>query len=128
MAFFQKREPMGLVKIFKFSFSLFFFKNGLNILVYYLQKRKQPFLDYKDHIIKKLKNWDFFKGFNPWFWSKFLNILLNCFSLKKKSLNILFDYLHERKQPFLDYKDDIIKKSKNWDFFKGVNPWFWSKF
>ena len=46
----------------------------------------------------------------------------------KISLNILFAYLQGRKQPFLDYKNDITKKSKNLDFFKGVNPWFWSKF
>ena len=25
-------------------------------------------------------------------------------------------------------KNDITKKSKKLDFFKGVNPWFWSKF
>ena len=62
---------MGLAKIFKFSFSLFFFKKGLNILFDYLQERKQPFLDYKDDIIKKSKNWDFSKGVNPWFGSKF---------------------------------------------------------
>ena len=44
---------MVLVKIFKFSFSLFFFKKGLNIPFDYLQKRKQPFLDYKNDIISK---------------------------------------------------------------------------
>ena len=47
---------MILVKIFKFSFSSFFFKKGLKIPFDYLQERKQPFLDYKDDIIKKSKN------------------------------------------------------------------------
>ena len=47
---------MVLVKIFKFSFRLFFFKIGLNILFDYLQKRKQSFLEYKNAIIKKSKN------------------------------------------------------------------------
>ena len=32
-----------------------------------------------------------------------------------------------KKKPFLDYKNKKFKKSKNWHFSKGVNPWFWSK-
>ena len=28
---------------------------------------------------------------------------------------------------FLGYKKKKIKRSKNWHFCKGVNPWFWSK-
>ena len=42
----------------------------------------------------------------------------------KISVNILFAYLQGRKQPFLDYKNDVTKKSKTLDFFKGVSPWF----
>ena len=71
---------MVLVKILKFSFSLFFFKIGQNILFDFVRKKKQPFLGYKNDIIKKSKNWDFFKGVNPWFWSKFSNFLWVCFS------------------------------------------------
>ena len=40
--------------------------------------------------------------------------------------NVFCDIL-ERKNAFLDYKNKKIKKSKNWHFSKGVNPWFWSK-
>ena len=40
--------------------------------------------------------------------------------------NVFYDIL-ERKNPFLDYKNKKFKKSKNWHFFKGVNPWFLSK-
>ena len=40
--------------------------------------------------------------------------------------NILYDIL-ERKNAFLGYKNKKFKKSKNWHFSKGVNPWFWSK-
>ena len=36
----------------------------------------------------------------------------------KISLNILFAYLQGRKQPFLAYKNDITKKSKNLTFFQ----------
>ena len=40
--------------------------------------------------------------------------------------NILKDTL-ERKSAFLGYKNKMFKKWKNWQFSKGVNPWFWSK-
>ena len=40
--------------------------------------------------------------------------------------NIFYDIL-ERKNAFLGYKNKKLKKSKNWHFSKGVNPWFWSK-
>ena len=66
---------MALVKIFKFSFSLFFFKIGRNILFEFVLEKKEGFLDYKNDIRKQSKNWDFFKGVNLWFWSKFSNFL-----------------------------------------------------
>ena len=40
--------------------------------------------------------------------------------------NIFYDIL-ERKNAFLASKNKKVKKSKNWDFSKGVNPWLWSK-
>ena len=40
--------------------------------------------------------------------------------------NVFYDFL-ERKNTFLGYKNMKSKKSKNWHFSKGVNPWFWSK-
>ena len=40
--------------------------------------------------------------------------------------NVFYDIL-ERKNAFLAYKNKKFKKSKNWHFSKGVNPWFWSK-
>ena len=40
--------------------------------------------------------------------------------------NVFYDIL-ERKNAFLDYKNKKFKKSNNWHFSKGVNPWFWSK-
>ena len=33
-------------------------------------------------------------------------------------------YILERKNNFLGYKSKKFKKSKNWHFSKGVNPWF----
>ena len=40
--------------------------------------------------------------------------------------NAFYDIL-ERKNTCLSYKNKKFKKSKNWHFSKGVNPWFWSK-
>ena len=40
--------------------------------------------------------------------------------------NVFYDIL-ETQNAFLGYKNENFKKSKNWYFCKGVNPWFWSK-
>ena len=40
--------------------------------------------------------------------------------------NVFYDIL-ERKNAFLCYKSKRLKKLKNGDFSKGVNPSFWSK-
>ena len=40
--------------------------------------------------------------------------------------NVFYNIL-ERRNAFLSYKNKKFKKSKNWHFSKGVNPWFWSK-
>ena len=40
--------------------------------------------------------------------------------------NVFYDIL-ERNNAFLRYKNNKLKKWKNWHFSKGVNPWFWSK-
>ena len=39
---------------------------------------------------------------------------------------VFYDIL-EGKNAFLGYKNSKFKKWKNFDFSKGVNPWFWSK-
>ena len=40
--------------------------------------------------------------------------------------NVFYDLL-DRKNAFLGYKIHNFKKSKNWQFYKRVNPLFWSK-
>ena len=40
--------------------------------------------------------------------------------------NVFYDIL-ERKNSFLRYKNKKSKKTENWHYSKGVNPWFWSK-
>ena len=37
--------------------------------------------------------------------------------------NVFYDIL-EKKNTFLGYKIRMFEKSKNWDFYKGVSPWF----
>ena len=39
----------------------------------------------------------------------------------------MFYDIVEGRNAFLDYKNKKLKKSENWDFSKGVSPWFWSK-
>ena len=39
---------------------------------------------------------------------------------------MFYDVL-EGKNAFLGYKNMKFKKSKNWEFSKGVSPWFWFK-
>ena len=40
--------------------------------------------------------------------------------------NVFYDIL-EQKNAFRGYKNKKFKKSKNWHFLKGVNPWFGPK-
>ena len=108
-------------------FELFFLGNIEKENVFQnILERKNAFLGYKNKKFKKSKNWDFFKGVNPWFWSKnghFSNYFLSA-NIGQK--NVFYDIL-ERKNAFLGYKNKKFKNSKNWHFSKGVNPWFWSK-
>ena len=40
--------------------------------------------------------------------------------------DVFYDIL-EREIAILGYKNEKLQKSKNGQFSKGVNPWFWSK-
>ena len=108
-------------------FPTFFLGNiGQENIFYDILERKNDFLASKNQKFKKSKHWHFSKGVNPWFWSKnghFSNFL---FLGNIGQENVFYDIL-ERKNAFLGYKNKKFKKSKNWDFSKGVNPWFWSK-
>ena len=45
---------------------------------------------------------------------------------ENKPEKCVYDIL-EGRNAFLDYKNNKFKNSKNWDFFNGVSPCFWSK-
>ena len=109
------------------NFPTFFLSNiGQENIFYHVLERKNGFLGYKNTKLKKFKNWHFSKGVNPLFWSKddhFFNFL---FLGKIGQANVFYDIV-ERKNAFLGYKNKKLKKSKNWHFSIGFNPWFWSK-
>ena len=106
-------------------FKLFFLGNIAKENGFYdILERKNAFLGYKKKKLKTSKNWHFSKGVNPWFLSKngYFSI-----SLRNVNQDNVFYYILERRNAFLGFKKKKLKKSKNWQFSKGVNPWFWSR-
>ena len=98
---------------------------GQDNVFYNILERKNAFLSYKNQKFKKSKNWHFSERVNPWIWSK--NGHFSTFFLGNiVQENSFYDTL-EGKNAFLSYKNKNFKKSKNWHFSNGVNPWFWSK-
>ena len=49
------------------------------------------------------------------------------FFLRNIGQKNVFNAIREPRNALLSYKNKKFKKSKNWHFFKGVNPWFWPK-
>ena len=108
------------------SFNIFFWGNiGKKNVFYDILAQKKEILCYKNKKFKKSIIEIFPKGlthgfgqnmaiFQPFLWD---NI---------GQENVFYDSL-ERGNVFLRYKNKNFKKSKNWHFFKEVNPWFWSK-
>ena len=95
-------------------------------MFYGILERKNAFLGYKNKNLKKSKAWRFSKGVSPRIWSK-IGHFSTLFFLGNMSLENLFYDILERKNAFLDYKNNKLKKSKNWHFSKGLRKWFWSK-
>ena len=116
---------MVLVQKWPF-FHLFFLGNiGQENVFYDILERKNAFLAYKNNKFKRSKNWDFSKVLTHGFGQKMA--IFPCFFLGNIGQeNVFYDIL-EQENAFLAYKNKKLKKSKNWDFSKGVNPWFWWK-
>ena len=96
------------------------------MFLYDILGRKNASLGFKNTKFKKSKNSHFSKGVNPWFSSKNCHFSNFFFWGNIGQENLFYDIL-KRKNAFLGYKNKKFKKSKNWHFSKGVNPWFWSK-
>ena len=124
--FFKGVKPWFWSRNGHFSNFLFLGNIGQESVFYDILKRKKAFLGYKNKKFKMSKNSDFSKGVNPWFRSKNGHYSNFLFLLTIGQENVFYDIL-ERKKAFLGYRNKKFKKSKNWDFSKGVNPWFWSK-
>ena len=94
---------MVLVQKWPF-FQLFFLSNRSQENVFYdILERKNAFPSYKNKKFKRWKNWHFFKGVNPWFWSKnghFSNFFLGNIGQQ----NVFYDIL-KRTNAFLLYKN-----------------------
>ena len=108
-------------------FLTFFSGNiGQENIRYDILERKYAFLGYKTKKFKKSKKIYIFPkrlthGFGPKM-AIFLTFFVGNIGLE----NVFYDIL-ARKNTFLGYKNRKIKKLKNWNFFKAVNSWFWSK-
>ena len=108
-------------------FPTFLFGNrGQENVFYIIVEHKNAFLAYKNKRFKQSKNWHFSKGVNPSFWSK-NGHFSNFFFLGSIGQDNVFYDIQEQKNAYLGYKNKKFKRSKNIHFFKGVNPWFWSK-
>ena len=108
-------------------FPTFFLGNiGQKNVFYDILEPKNYFLRHKNNKFKNSKSWDFSKGVNPWFLVKKWPFLQLFFFGNIGHKNVFCDIL-KRKNEFLCHKNNKFKKSKNWDFSKGVNKWFWTK-
>ena len=117
---------MVLVQKWPF-FQLFFLGNiGQENVFNDILERKNTFLSNKNKKFKKSKDWHFSKRVNPWFWSK-TGHFSNFFYLDNIGQENVFKDILERNNTFLSYKNKKFIKSKNWNFYKRVTAWFWSK-
>ena len=99
---------------------------GKENVFYDILEGENAFLSYKNNSFKKSKNWHFSKGVKPWFCRKIGNFSNFFFLANIGQENVFCDIL-EQKNALPGYKNKKFKKSKNWHFCKGVNPWFFSK-
>ena len=95
-------------------------------IFYDILERKIAFRGYKNKTFKKVKNWLFYKGVNPRFWSK-NGHFSNIFFLGNIGQKKVFYHILQWKSAFLGYKNKKFKTWKNWHLSKGFDPWSWSK-
>ena len=89
-------------------------------------RTKNACLAYKNKKFKMSENWYISSRVNPWFWSKNGHFSSLFFVGNIGQENVFYQIL-DQKNAFLAYKKKKFKMSENWHFFRGVNPWFWSK-
>ena len=115
---------MVLVQKWPF-FELFFSGNIIQENVFYdILERKKGFLGYKNKKFKNSKNWLFLNGLTHGFCAK-MAIFSTFFFREDRPGKCLLRYSRRKKTLSRLKKYKKLKKSKNWHFSKGVNPWFW---
>ena len=87
---------------------------------------KKAFPDYKNNKLKKWKICDFSKGVSPWLWLKIGNFSIFYWNIGKIAQQSVFESILERKK---QVKQQVkkLKKSKIWNFSKGVVTGFGQK-
>ena len=94
-------------------FQLFFLGNiDQENVLYDILERKNAFVCYKNKKFKQSKNCHFFKGVNPWLWSKNGHFSTFLFLRNIDMDNVFYDIL-ERKNTCLGYKNKKFIRSKN---------------
>ena len=114
---FQTVQSMVFVKKSKFLPCVFIGQiKPDNIVFGYSGYKRMLFGPNKVTFQKSTKNQNFPKGDGPCVSSTTGHL----FSLGNIGLENVFYYIPERKNPFLGYRNNKFKKSKNWDFPQGV--------
>ena len=90
------------------------------------QKEKTPFKAMKTRSSKSRRIAFFSKGLTHGFGPKMAIFSTTFFLGNICQENVLYDIL-DGKNAFLGYKNKKYKKSKNYHYSKGVDPWFWCK-
>ena len=116
---------MLLVKKCTLFINLFLVKIRLEIMFNNVLDRKETFFGHKKFSLSKTQKSNFFKGVNSCFWSKTV-IFFYLFSLKIR-LEIMFNYVLDRKETFFGHKKFSLSKTPKSHFSKRVNSCFWSK-
>ena len=117
-----------MVLVQKCPFFQLFFSGNIRQehVVYDILEGENAFLGFKNKKFKKPKSDIFRKGLTHGFGPKMAIFPISLFLCNIGKDNVFYD-IQERKYACLVYKNKKFKKSENWHFSKGVNPWFWSK-
>ena len=120
--FSRRVNPFFCSKNSHFS-NLFFLGNiGQENVFYDILERKNAFLGYKNNKFKTRNIEIFPKGLTHGFSAKMA--IFPTFFFGNIGQETAFCDILERKTVFLGCKNKKFRKSKNWDFSKGVYPWF----
>ena len=119
-------SPWFLSKNRPSSYMFFLSKKSQKETFFDILDRKEWFLDHKRKVLKNSKKSKFCNGVTPWFLSK-NRPFPHTFFLSKQSQKETFIYLLHRNKCFLDVKNEVLKKSKNRHFEKGLVHGFCQK-